>query len=102
LRWHSNGIVEIAGSYLAHVWLENGNFFFPLGLAFINFVLCTLVINTYATSPGRAVVLYASAFLLMIAAWVFVLDGQVLGGVDLAVSLVLVVSTSVLAYWTRV
>jgi hypothetical protein len=97
LGWRSDGIVGINGSYLAH---ERQRFLL-LGHGVYNFVICIFVINTHTALSARAVVLYASAFLFIVAAWAFVLDGQVLSGVHLAVSLVLVVSTSVLAYWVK-
>lgn len=46
-------VLEVGGSCLAHLWLEQGSFFFPLALPLLIVVLYMVVANLHHVSQGN-------------------------------------------------
>jgi drug/metabolite transporter superfamily protein YnfA len=94
-------VLEVGGSCLAHLWLEQGNSFLPLVLPLVIVTLYAVVTNLHRVSQNNTLTVYggySGVFILLLALWVFFLHRQLLGGLELAVSILLVVIVLSVAY----
>lgn len=94
-------VLEVGGSYFAHLWLEQGSFFFPLVLPLVMVALYGVLANLYSVSRNNTLTVYggySGVFILMLAAWVFFLHRQPLGGLEFALSFLLIMIVLGVAY----
>jgi drug/metabolite transporter superfamily protein YnfA len=94
-------ILEIGGSYFAHVWLEQVSFLFPFGLILMIVALYTIVANLHHVSQNNALAIYGSystAFILMMVVWVFFLHRQLFGSIEFLLTASLILSVFLMAY----
>jgi drug/metabolite transporter superfamily protein YnfA len=86
-------VLEVGGSYLAHLWLEQGSFFFPLALPLLLVTLYAVVANLHRVSQSNTLTVYggySGMFIVMLAGWVYFLHRQLLGGLEFTLSTLLV------------
>jgi drug/metabolite transporter superfamily protein YnfA len=94
-------VLEVGGSYFAHLWLEQGNSLFPLALPAVLVALYGVLANLYSVSVNNRLIVYggySGVFILMLAAWVFFLHRQALGGLEVALSSLLILIVLGVAY----
>lgn len=96
-------VLEVGGSYFAHLWLEQGSFFFPLALPIVIAALYALVANLHGVSQNNSLTVYggySSVFILMLAASVFFLHRQPLGSLEFMLSSILIASVLMMVHYS--